>query len=187
MKIIPGKGKCAMSKQNNIPSITDNQVANVRRAAIELRGTWAAMFYLEAKADGIDLEPIMRRAIHKIGFESGKQELEALGGKVTAGEYARYFTARGVPESSEKKLVEDGEEESRVHLCYCPLLSAWRKLGLDDETCALLCDIAMEGDRGAAEALGLDLELGDTLAKGGECCQLCYRAKKGITPGEADT
>ena len=187
MKIIPGKGQCTVSNQNNIPTITDNQVANVRRAAIEQRAVWAAMFYLEAKADGIDLEPIMRRAIHKIGFASGKQELEDLGGQVTAGQYARYFAARGVPESSEKKLVEDGEAESRVHLCYCPLLTAWRKLGLDDETCALLCDIAMEGDRGTAEALGLDLELGDTLAKGGCCCQLCFRNKQGITPGEANT
>ena len=171
-----------MSKENNIPSITDHEVANVRRAAIEQRAAWAAMFYLEAKADGIDLEPIMRRAIHKIGVQSGKKELEALGGKVTAGEYARYFAARGVPESSEKKLVEDGEAEGRVHLCYCPLLTAWRKLGLDDETCALLCDIAMEGDRGTAEALGLDLELGDTLAKGGCCCELCFRTPK--NPGE---
>ena len=167
-----------MSKIKNVPKITDNEVANVRRAAIEQRGTWAAMFYLEAKKDGIDLEPIMRRAIHQIGVNSGKKELEALGGKVTAKGYAEYFTTRGSPETFEKKLAGVEEDESHVQLCYCALLNAWKKLGLDDETCALMCDIAMEGDRGIAEGLGLDFELGDTLAKGGECCQLCYRTRK---------
>ena len=169
-----------MSKIKNIPSVTDNEMVNVRRAAIEQRGTWAAMFYLEAKADGIDLEPIMRRAIRKIGLASGKKELEALGGKVTAKQYADYFTTRGLPETFEKKLlpVEGTEDECGVHLCYCALLNAWKKLGLDDETCALMCDIAMEGDRGIAEGLGLDFELGETLAQGGSCCQLCYRTRK---------
>ena len=67
-----------MSNQNNIPTITDNQVANVRRAAIEQRAAWAAMFYLEARKEGIDLEPIMRRAIRQIGINSGKKELDGV-------------------------------------------------------------------------------------------------------------
>ncbi len=172
------RGKRSLSNIKNVPSVTDNEVVNVRRAAIEQRGTWAAMFYLEAKADGIDLEPIMRRAIRKIGINSGKKELEALGGKVTAKQYAEYFTTRGAPQTFEKRLTCAEEGESHVDLCYCALLNAWKKLGLDDETCALMCDIAMEGDRGVAEGLGLDFELGNTLARGGECCQLCYRTRK---------
>ncbi|NLF26955.1 MAG: L-2-amino-thiazoline-4-carboxylic acid hydrolase, partial [Clostridiales bacterium] len=57
------------------------------------------------------------------------------------------------------------------------LVSAWQKLGLDDETCALLCDIAMEGDRGAAEGLGLDFELSGTIAEGCGACHLCFKTR----------
>jgi len=44
-----------MSKVVNNASITDNAVCNVRRAAIEQRGRWAAGFYKEAQAEGIDV------------------------------------------------------------------------------------------------------------------------------------
>ena len=46
-----------MSKIKNVATITDDKVINVRRAAIEHRGRWAAGFYTEARAQGIDLEP----------------------------------------------------------------------------------------------------------------------------------
>ncbi len=62
-----------MSNIKNKPNITDDYVVNVRRAAIEHRGKWAAAFYEEAKAEGIDLEPIMRRAIRKVGLKAGEK------------------------------------------------------------------------------------------------------------------
>ena len=51
-----------MSKITNKPSVTDNYGVNVRRAAIEQRGKWAAGFYVAAREEGIDLEPIMRKS-----------------------------------------------------------------------------------------------------------------------------
>lgn len=168
-----------MSKIINTPHITDNETNNVRRAAIEQRGRWAAAFYEEAKKEGIDLEPIMRRAVHKIGVQSGQAEKAKFQGKpLTARTYGRYFTTRGIPDTFEKKTVLDEEDEYHVTLNYCPLLKAWQEMGLDDETCSLMCDIAMEGDKGIAEGLGLDFELGNTLAKGGKCCQLCYKTRQ---------
>lgn len=168
-----------MSKIHNVPHVTDNEVNNVRRAAIEQRGRWQAGFYLEAKAEGIDLEPIMKKAIHKIGVASGQKEKANFTEEpLTARTYGRYFTTRGIPETFEKKTVLDEQDEYHVTLNYCPLLKAWQEMGADDATCATLCDIAMEGDKGIAEGLGLDFELGDTLAKGGSCCQLCYKTRK---------
>lgn len=38
---------------------------------------------------------------------------------------------------------------------HCPLLKAWQDLGFNDEMCAKLCDIAMDGDRNIAKAMGL--------------------------------
>ena len=70
----------------------------------------------------------------------------------------------------EKEIIEMKESEVLVDFHYCPLLTAWKKLGFDDETCALFCDIAMDGDRGIAEGMGLQLDLTETLAEG---CPIC--------------
>lgn len=168
-----------MSKIKNTPVTLDNAVVNARRAANEVRATWMALFYEEAKKDGIDLEPIMRRAIRKTGYLSGLSEKEKLGeGEVTARKFGTRFVTRSAPETFEKEVVQDTEDEYVVDFHYCSLVSAWQKLGIDDETCAKLCDIAMEGDKGVAEALGLDFELGDTIAAGDDTCNLCFKTRK---------
>ena len=41
-----------------------------------------------------------------------------------------------------------------------------------DDEIALLCDIAMDGDRGICEVLGLDFKLGKTIAKGDPICEI---------------
>ena len=168
-----------MSKIKNEAHVTDDAVVNVRRAAIEQRGRWAAGFYKEAKEQGIDLEPIMRSAIHKIGLASGEKEKKDFEGKdLNAETYARYFTSKAQSNTFEKRLVSANEDEAVVTLNYCALLSAWQKMGLSDEECALMCDIAMEGDRGIAEGVGLDFDLEGSLADGCECCTLRYKTRK---------
>lgn len=168
-----------MSNIKNKPNITDDYVVNVRRAAIEHRGKWAAAFYEEAKAEGIDLEPIMRRAIRKVGLRAGEKEKKDFEGKdLNAETYAKYFTGKALSDTFEKKLVSADENEAVVTLNYCALLKAWQDMGMSDEECAMMCSIAMEGDRGIAEGVGLDFELEGTLADGCECCTLRYRTKK---------
>ena len=148
-----------MTKIINKASITDNEICNVRRSAFEL-------------------EPVMRKAIYKIGVENGTKDSSKFAGKLTAHEYGDYFLKRGVPETFEKTLAEDTEDEYIVDFHYCPLVAAWQKAGLDDETIARMCDIAMDGDRGTADALGLDFKIESTIAKGDKVCRLCYRTKK---------
>ena len=168
-----------MSKVKNEAHVTDDKMVNVRRAAIEHRGKWAAAFYLEAKEQGIDLEPIMRAAVRKVGLEGGAKEKEEFKDKpLNAKTYAEYFTGKALSDTFEKKLVSANEDEAVVTLNYCALLKAWQKMGLSDEELAMMCDIAMEGDRGIAEGVGLDFELEGTLAQGCECCTLRYKTKK---------
>ena len=164
---------------HNEPHITDDPIANARRGCNETRGSWMALFYLEAKERGIDLEPIMRSAIRKYGRMNGKKERARFpDGVLTARAYGSYFVSRSAPNTFEKEVRKDTEDEFVVDFHYCSLLAAWQSLGLDSETCALLCDIAMEGDRGIAEGLGLDFTLEQTIAQGCETCRLCYRTKK---------
>ena len=41
-----------------------------------------------------------------------------------------------------------------------------------------LCDIAMDGDRNIAKAMGFDFHLDDTIANGCPTCQVTFRKKK---------
>ena len=119
-------------------------------------------------------EPIIRRAARRCGVIHGA----ALKARCpNMAEFRRVFlrdlsvqTFDMVPEGS-------GEEELAVDFHYCPLVEAWKKLGFDDKTTSLLCDMAMEGDRGIADVMGLDLELGETIAQGRPACKLRFSRK----------
>ena len=63
------------------------------------------------------------------------------------------------------------EDNANAYLHYCPLVTAWQKMGFSDEDIALLCDITMDGDRGVAEACGFNLHLGCTIGSG--CSDKC--------------
>ena len=93
-----------MSKIKNVATITDDKVINVRRAAIEHRGRWAAGFYTEARAQGIDLEPIMRKVIFQQGVDSGKAEAKKFD-EVTPKTYGHYFCTKDYNETFEKKIL----------------------------------------------------------------------------------
>ena len=71
-------------------------------------------------------------------------------------------------------VTECTKDDLKIEFHYCPLLAAWKKQGIDDETCAKLCDMAMDGDRGIAESMGLTLDLTDTIAKGCPVCKLHF-------------
>ena len=169
-----------MSIIKNVPEVKDEEITNVRRAAVAHRGDWTARFYLEAKKDGIDLEPVMRRAIMQKGIADGEKQLAQMGNPEhpTAKEYGEFFIGHSNPHCFEKHVFKDTEDEYIVDLHYCPLVAHWLEMGLDDETVALLCDIAMEGDRGIAEGVGVDFDLQSTIARGDEVCRLCYKTRK---------
>ena len=57
-------------------------------------------------------------------------------------------------------------------MTVCPLVDLWREEGGTPEEVRLLCDIAMEGDRGRAEYHGLEMTLPATLADGSPHCRL---------------
>ncbi len=64
------------------------------------------------------------------------------------------------------------EGSCQQQMTHCPLVELWKEEGCTAEELKLLCDIAMEGDYGRAENNGLNLEIADTIARGGERCRL---------------
>ena len=75
----------------------------------------------------------------------------------------------------EMKFLKLGDDFLDVDFHYCPLVNAWKKQGCSDKDAEKLCDWAMEGDRGIAEAFGCSLELKKTIAKGDGVCEIRFR------------
>lgn len=157
----------------NRSTVYDEKV-NINRSAIEHRATWMGLTYDEAAKAGEDLEPVTRAAITRTGERTGKSIKEACEDSSDLRQFGDAFVNDVVKSTFQMDFTEVTEDDLKIEFHYCPLLSAWKKLGFDDETCAKLCDMAMDGDRAIAKANGLELTLTDTIAKGCPVCKLHF-------------
>ncbi|WP_320128794.1 L-2-amino-thiazoline-4-carboxylic acid hydrolase [uncultured Sphaerochaeta sp.] len=161
----------------NEATLTDNEIVNGLRGGIEHRATWMCLMMQSAKKAGLDPEAFTREAITKCGHFHGAnmQELQKEAG-IPA------FTEVFIPENTQKIFEMDvtrcDEDELTIEFHYCPLVSAWKKLGATDEEIQLMCDAAMDGDRGIAAECDYDYELGKTIANGYDICEVAFRKKK---------
>jgi hypothetical protein len=161
-----------MAIVNEADSTTE--VAEANRAQIEHRAVWMGLIYDEMRKADIDAEPIIRRAISRNGVLDGENFKKAAGKTGDCKAFEKVFVNDlGVNTFRWKNIYAD-EENLKVEFHYCPLVAAWRKLGFDEKTCALLCDMAMDGDRNIAAQMGLKLDLEDTIARGGPCCKMHF-------------
>ena len=162
-----------MSKITNRENQVD-EAAQVNRAQIEHRATWMALIYDEMKKAGIDAEGIIRKAIKRCGLIHGEKFRKQCTDPSNLEEYRKVFPSDLGVKTFNMQPISADRETLNLDFNYCALVTAWQKLGFDDETCDLLCDMAMEGDRGIAEAMGLKLSLTDTIAKGCSTCKLHF-------------
>ncbi len=158
----------------NVAKIQNDTEVNINRAAIEHRATWMGLIFEEFKKEGIDPEPILRRAIKRCGRMHGANFKAQCVNPESCEDFSDVFLGELGRKTFEMDVHTVTPRQVPVDFHYCALLSAWRKLGFDEETCALLCDIAMDGDRGIAEEMGLGFELTDTIAKGCDTCKLKF-------------
>jgi hypothetical protein len=146
------------------------------RAAFENR---ALMYYyiLDELTNEIGRDraaEVMKRAIRRRGIEVGKKYAPA----AKAGdleEVARIFCEDS---PCAGRLFEPGVEktaEDRVvlRMTSCPLVDAWRNLGLAPDEIDLLCDVSNAVDFGTFEGAGLELRFLDRIGEEGhERCLL---------------
>lgn len=166
-----------MSRIKNESSINDDAMVAQVRKAIEHRATWMGLMCVEAKEAGADWEGMARKAIMKTGLFHGDNIQQSMGDA----DGIKAFTESFLPELTQKlfemDLKEVSDDKLDVEFNYCPLVSAWQKLNLDDDMIETLCDIAMDGDRGIAQESGYHFELGKTIAKGDKVCEVCFKSK----------
>jgi hypothetical protein len=163
-----------MSGIKNEANSVDGIIA-VNRAAIEHRAAWMGLIYDEMVKAGIDAEPVIRRAIKRCGRIHGENIKKRCTNPGNCNDFRKEFLSDLVLKTFDMRPVNADNDSLSADFHYCALISAWQKLGFDDKTCDLLCDMAMDGDRGIAEVMGLTLSLDETLAKGCSACKLRFR------------
>lgn len=110
----------------------------------------------------------LHQAIRQCGYVHGR---EKFGGTSSLREFADVFRGSPAREVFEMQTNHLDDELFEVEFHVCPLVKAWKELGASDEEISKLCDIAMAGDRGIIEELGIyDFELPETIADGHERC-----------------
>ena len=152
-----------------------DELAEVNRAQIEHRAGWMALIYDEMVKADIDAEIIIRRAINRYGRIHGEQIKKRCADPKNFEDFRKAFLSDLSKKTFDADLVEGDEASLSIDFHYCALVNAWKKLGFDDKTCELLCDMAMEGDRTIAKVMGLQFDLGKTIAQGCPICELRFR------------
>ena len=162
-----------MSNIKNIPGPVD-EVTEVNRAQIEHRATWMGLIYDEMVKAGVDAESIIRRAIKRCGLMHGENIKKRSGDTGNCEDFRKVFLSDLVIKTFDMRPINVDNNSLTVDFHYCALVNAWQKLGFDDKTCELLCDMAMDGDRAIAEVMGLKFDLGDTIAQSCPDCKLHF-------------
>jgi hypothetical protein len=164
------------SKIINEPSIQDI-ATDVLRSAIEHRATWLYLLLDEAKKNGTDPEKIGRAAIFRCGMETAKKKIKPIVSSDKLSDFFEPFISEPTRKALEVDIIEKDDDKLILEFHYCPLISGWRKSGATDEEIALLCDIAMDGDRGIAKSCGYDFEIKSKLAEGDPVCHIAFSKK----------
>ena len=162
-----------MTKIQNKANQVD-EIIDVNRAQIEHRATWMGLIYDEMKKAGLDAEGIIRRAIKRCGLMHGENFKKKCADPKNCEDFRKAFLGDLGVKTFNMDSISADRDNVKTKFHYCALVNAWQKLGFDDDTCALLCDMAMDGDRGIAQAMGLTLDLGKTIAQGCVDCSLHF-------------
>jgi hypothetical protein len=142
------------------------------RAAFENR---ALMYFyifdeLSAEVGREKATEVLKRAIRRRGVEVGKKYAPAVEARDLE-EVGRIFCEGS---ACEGELFHPGVEEHDadrivLRMTSCPLIDAWRALGLPADEVDTLCGIAAAVDEGTFEGAGLELTFADRLGRPGSC------------------
>ena len=152
----------------------DNEVVEKVRQAVKDRGTYLALLYRSfSKVLAPDqVEKLTREAIYEFGRIRGKRD----GGRISPEEWVDRHVSKSSSAVFKSHIVKQ-EDCCQQQMTYCPLVEAWKELGCSQEEINLLCDIAMEIDRGRADFHGIPLEIPERMGKGDPSCRLVLKKK----------
>ena len=150
--------------------VTEKELVTKFRAAVKDRATWFALLYNEflTELPRETVEKACRKAIYSYGELKASRDNKDYNAQSLLDDFVKSGGAKIF--DAEISNVKEGVLNT---VRKCALVDAWDEMGCSDETIDLFCDIAMEGDRGRAEAHGINLELRETLGKRDNYCWIC--------------
>jgi len=150
----------------------DELVVQKVRAAIADRALYLALLYRSfSKAlPPEQVEKLAREAIYEFGQLKGKADNKP----ITPRDWVENHISCGGADLFETEIVQT-DEQCEQRMTFCPLMVGWKELGCSPQEMDLLCDIAMEVDRGRADFHGIPYEIGERLAKGDSFCRLILK------------
>ena len=119
------------------------------RGAYEHRALW--LHYLAEKAVEDGENGPLHQAIRKCGLYHADVRFAPF---TSMDDFDEVFQSEPAKSVFEMETIEKDEDTLSIDFHYCPLVEAWKKLGLPQDEISALCDIAMDGDRGIIEGLG---------------------------------
>jgi hypothetical protein len=149
--------------------VTQKEMIDKVRAAIKDRATWFALLYRcfsEAFPEK-DVERLARKAIFEFGRMKAKNDPK----EFSPAAWVEKHVSKGSSLVFDSD-VEINERGAVQRMKFCALVEAWKEMGCTPQEIDLFCDIAMEGDRGRAEAHGVHMELEERIGKGDLYCNL---------------
>ncbi len=163
------------SKVINEAKIKNPLIVAVREQ-LEHRALWMYLLCDEAKKNGLTPDKFAPEAIKHCGLYQGSNLVKKAGTTSLKGLKKTLFSkfAQWVFEMDIKSCTDDNLD---IDFHYCPLVKAWQKQGASDEEISFLCDFAMCGDRGIGESFGCELDLPETISRGGDVCKIRFRRK----------
>ncbi len=150
-------------------SVDEKEMIDKVRAAIKDRATWLALLYRSFKEAFPEKE--VERAARKAIFEFGRMKAQKDPKEFSPAAWVERHVAKGSSLVFDSD-VEINERGAVQRMKFCALVEAWREMGCTPQEIDLFCDIAMEGDRGRADAHGVRMELEERIARGDQYCKL---------------
>ena len=150
----------------------ESELVEKVRAAIKDRALYLALL-LRSYSAVLPAQEAQRRAREAI-YEFGRIKAQRDHQPFSAEMWVDGHVTKGSAAVFRSRIVK-ADEHCEQQMTYCPLVVAWRELGCEPQEIDLLCDIAMEVDRGRAAYHEIPLEITHRLAKGDEYCCLVLK------------
>lgn len=170
-----------MSKiKNDWP--TKMREAMLYRSALISAAQKSALNAVEFEKRGIPYEDVYRCTSRQLAAQNARRFRAQMTDVDDLSQWGAQMTPELGREAFGMEVLESNYDCFAMDMHFCPHLKGWQTLGLSDEMCAKLCDLAMEGDFAMAREMGYELENPMRLANGDCACRVIYRRKAGAEP-----
>jgi len=159
---------------------TKSREAMLYRSALVAAAKKAGLNAVQFEEKGIPYEEVYKASSQQLARENAARFRAQMTDVTDLSQWGAQMTPELGREAFGMEVTECTRDCFAMDMHFCPHLKGWQELGLSDEMCAKLCDLAMAGDFAMAEAMGYTLDNPLRLANGDCACRVIYRRKEDV-------